>query len=286
MRPAGCAGTVLVGAEAGGGKSRLVSEFTARVAGRALVLAGGCVELSAAGLPYAPFTAALRQLVRERGAAGVAALLGGRDTGELAGLLPEFGAPPAGADPDMARARLFELLLALLEALAEPLPLVLVVEDVHWADHPTRDLLSFLVRNLRHAAVLLVVTFRSAELHRTHPLRPLLAELSRMAGVTRVELPRLSRGQVDGAAGRHLGPPARTRRDERGLPARRRDPAVHRGPGQRRRHREPRAAVVAAGSAAGRGEGAARADPAGAARRHRRRRPRRPRAAGRGDRAR
>ena len=192
----GLAGTVLVGAEAGGGKSRLVDEFTARVAGRALVLAGGCVEVSAAGLPYTPFTAALRQLARERGAAGVAALLGGRDSGELAWLLPAFGAPPAGADPDLARVRLFELILALLEALADQRPLVLVVEDVHWADHPTRDLLSFLVRNLRHAAVLLVVTVRSAELRATHPLRPLLAELTRMAGVTRMELPRLSRGQV------------------------------------------------------------------------------------------
>ena len=90
----GLPGTVLVGAEAGGGKSRLVSEFAAQVAGRALVLAGGCVEVSAAGLPYAPFTAALRQLVRDRGAAGAAALLGGRDTGELAALLPEFGSPP------------------------------------------------------------------------------------------------------------------------------------------------------------------------------------------------
>src|SRR5262252_5518581 len=83
-----------------------------------LVLVGGCVELSAAGLPYAPFTAALRQLVRQRGAAEVSALLGGRDTGELAGLLPEFGRPPGDADPDLARARLFELLLALLEVLA------------------------------------------------------------------------------------------------------------------------------------------------------------------------
>jgi predicted ATPase len=180
---------VLVGAEAGGGKSRLVDEFAARLGGRALVLAGGCVELSAAGLPYAPFTAALRQLVRERGAAEVSALLGGRDTGELAGLLPEFGRPPGDADPDLARARLFELLLALLEALAEPLPLVLVVEDVHWADRSTR--------NLRHTAVLLLVTLRSGELHRTHPLRPLLAELDRVEGVTRLELPRLSRSQVE-----------------------------------------------------------------------------------------
>jgi DNA-binding CsgD family transcriptional regulator/tetratricopeptide (TPR) repeat protein len=201
---------VLVGAEAGGGKSRLVDEFAARLESRALVLAGGCVELSAAGLPYAPFTAALRQLVRQRGAAEVSALLGTRDTGELAGLLPEFGRPPGNADPDLARARLFELLLALLEALAERLPLVLVVEDVHWADRSTRDLLGFLARNLRHAAVLLLVTFRSAELHRTHPLRPLLAELDRVEGVTRLELQRLSRSQVEaqleGILGRPPGP--------------------------------------------------------------------------------
>ena len=203
----GLPGTVLVGAEAGGGKSRLVSEFAARLDGRALVLAGGCVELTAAGLPYAPFTAALRQLVRKRGTAGVAELLSGWDTGELARLLPEFGAPPAEADPDLARARLFELVLALLEALAGRLPLVLVVEDVHWADRPTRDLLSFLIRNLRHAAGLLVVTFRSAELHRSHPLRALLAELSRMPGVTRLELPRLSRGQVQAQLEGILGRP-------------------------------------------------------------------------------
>ena len=213
-------GTVLVSAEAGGGKSRLVGEFAARLDGRALVLAGGCVELAGAGLPYAPFTAALRGLVRERGPAWVTGLLGGRDTGELARLLPDFGAPPQEADPDMARARLFELVLALLEALADRLPLVLVVEDVHWADHPTRDLLSFLVRNLRHAAVLLVVTFRSAELHRTHPLRPLLAGLSRMAGVTRLELPRLSRGQVEaqleGVLGRPLEPAVTNAVYERG----------------------------------------------------------------------
>lgn len=102
----------------------------------------------------------------------------------------------------MARARLFELLLALLEALATRLPLVLVVEDAHWADRPTRDVLSFLVRNVRHAGMLLVVTFRSDELHRTHPLRPLLAELGRMDGVTRLDLPRLSRQQVAGCAPR------------------------------------------------------------------------------------
>src|SRR5437879_6200234 len=91
----GTPGTVLLGAEAGGGKSRLAEEFATRVRDRALVLAGGCVELSAASLPYAPLTAALRELVRERGAAEVAALLPAQGAGELAVLLPEFGARPS-----------------------------------------------------------------------------------------------------------------------------------------------------------------------------------------------
>lgn len=205
----GTPGVVLLGAEAGGGKSRLAAEFAGRVRDRARVLSGGCVELSAADLPYAPFAAALRELVRERGAADVAALLPGPGARELATLLPEFGAPPSDADPETARVRLFEVLLALLEALAEHQPLVLIVEDVHWADRPTYDLLSFLVRNLRDAAVLLAITFRSDSLHREHPLRRLLAGLERMGGVTRLELARLSRDQVAAQLEGILGhPPA------------------------------------------------------------------------------
>jgi DNA-binding CsgD family transcriptional regulator len=192
----GTSRTVLLGAEAGGGKSRLAQEFAARVADRALVLAGGCVDMGVAGLPYAPFTAVLRELVRARGVADVAALLPGQDSGGLAWLLPEFGAAPSGADPDITRARLFALLLSLLEALADQRPVVVVVEDVHWGDQLTYDLLGFLVRNLRHARALLVVTFRSDELDRRSLLRQWLAGLGRMEGVTRLELPRLSRDQV------------------------------------------------------------------------------------------
>jgi len=171
--------TVLVGAEAGGGKSRLIGEFAGTVRDRALVLTGSCVQLSAGGLPYAPFTAVLRQLARLRGAADVAALLPGQGSGELGVLLPEFGPAPAGADPETARARLFGGLLTLFETLAEQRPVVLVIEDVQWADRRTCDLLSFLVRNIRQARVLLVVTFRSDDLLRNDLLRPLLAGLGR-----------------------------------------------------------------------------------------------------------
>ena len=201
---------VLLGGEAGGGKSRLAAEFAAGVSGRARLLTGGCVELSGPGLPYAPFAAAVRGLVRERGAAEVAALLPGQSAGELATLLPGFGAPPVPADPETARARLFELVLVLLEALTDQQPLVLIIEDVHWADQPTRDMLSFLARNLRDAAVLVVVTFRSDGLHRDDPLRRLLAGLERAGGVTRLELARLTRDQVaaqiEGVLGRRPAP--------------------------------------------------------------------------------
>jgi DNA-binding CsgD family transcriptional regulator/tetratricopeptide (TPR) repeat protein len=204
----GTPGTVLLGAEAGGGKSRLVAEFTERVRDRALVLAGGCVNLGGAGLPYEPFTAMLRDLVRQRGAGEVAALLPDRAAGELARLLPEFGRPPADGDPEMSRARLFGLVLALLERLAGERPLVLVIEDVHWGDRSTGELIAFLIRNLRQAPVLAVVTFRSEELDRVAALRRLVADLGRMDGVMRLQLARLSRGQVAAQLEGMLGRPA------------------------------------------------------------------------------
>ena len=186
---------VLLGGEAGVGKSRLVSEFsrTAAEAG-ARVLTGGCLELGTDGLPFAPFTAVLRDLVHEMGADAVAAMLPGRTTRGLARLLPELGEPDTGGDPAEARARLFEEVLRALEYLTRHSPVVLVIEDAHWADRSSRDLLTFLIGNQRAlSGLLIVVTFRSDELHRTHPLRPLLASLDRIAWVERIDLPRLTR---------------------------------------------------------------------------------------------
>jgi DNA-binding CsgD family transcriptional regulator len=188
--------TVLIGGEAGVGKSRLVEEFGARAVGASRVLSGYCLDLSAEGLPFAPFTGVLRELVRDLGADGVAALLPGQGVRELARLLPELGEPGTEGDRSEARARMFEQVLSLLERLAAAGPVVLVIEDAHWSDRSTRDLLAFLVAN-QHGlqGVLIVVTFRSDELHRSHPLRPVLAELDRLGWVTRLELPRLTRRQ-------------------------------------------------------------------------------------------
>ena len=188
---------VLIGGEAGVGKSRLIHEFTARArAARARTLTGGCLQLHTNDLPFAPFTAILRQLIRDIGVEGISELLPA-GTGGLARLLPEFGEPATETTARETRARLFELVLTLLERLAARAPTVVVIEDAHWADQSTRDLLAFLIRSLGGTgALLFIVTYRSDELHRDHPLRPLLAELDRVDRVTRYELPRLSQREV------------------------------------------------------------------------------------------
>jgi ATP/maltotriose-dependent transcriptional regulator MalT len=203
---------VLLGGEAGVGKSRLVGEFgQAAAAAGACVLVGGCLELGTDGLPFAPFTAVLRDLVHEFGADAVASMLPSRTIRGLARLLPELGEPELGepdrgGDPGEARARLFEEMLSALDHLARHSPVVLVIEDAHWADRSSRDLLTFLIGNQRAiGGLLIVVTFRSDELHRTHPLRPMLAALDRIAWVERIELPRLTRHDTAELAAGILG---------------------------------------------------------------------------------
>jgi DNA-binding CsgD family transcriptional regulator len=198
----GSPAVVLLGGEAGVGKTRLITEFTGELASRAVLVSGGCVDLGGAGLAYGPFTAALRGLVRQLGVEGVGSLLPGRGPAELGRLLPALDASRSGGtDPDddagTARARLFEEFLSLLENLADRQPVVLVIEDAHWADQSSRDLLSFLARNLQPGtALLIVVSYRTDDLDRGHPLRRLVAELERLPQVRRIELRRLARREV------------------------------------------------------------------------------------------
>jgi len=198
---------LLVGGEAGIGKTRLITDFFARQEARTLI--GPCAEMGPDGLPFGPFTAILRDLVREAGADTVLSMLPGGGTGmELTRLLPELASEARGPaearaaatrPAEEARARLFEEFMTLLERLAADTdrPVAVVIEDAHWADRSSRDLLSFLIRYQRSLrGVAIIVTFRSDELHRTHPLRPLLAELDRVDWVDRLELPRLSRREA------------------------------------------------------------------------------------------
>ncbi|HEX6888784.1 MAG TPA: AAA family ATPase [Candidatus Nanopelagicales bacterium] len=183
---------VLLGGEAGIGKSRLVAELAGWVDGRARVVVGHCLELGPDGPPFAPIVGVLRDFASELGIEGLAALAGpGR--GDLAGLLPELG--PARAEDPFGRGRLFEAMATLLERAAAEGPLLLVVEDLHWSDAATRDLLRFLTRTVGDAAVLVVLTYRRDELHRSHPLLPWLVEMDRLPNAHRVTLERL--GDVD-----------------------------------------------------------------------------------------
>jgi DNA-binding CsgD family transcriptional regulator len=186
---------VLVGGDAGVGKTRLIAEFSAHAEDQgALVLTGGCLQLGGDGLPFAPVVEAMRGAAQALGLAELRRLVG-ENGGELARLLPALphaarpmAAAPADELTPSSQLRLFEALLGLLGGLASRRPLVVVVEDVHWADASTRDLLVYLGHNLRVVGVVLVVTFRTDELHRQHPLRPLLAQLLREETVTRLDL--------------------------------------------------------------------------------------------------
>ncbi|QFR00511.1 AAA family ATPase [Streptomyces phaeolivaceus] len=186
---------LLLGGEAGVGKTRLVEEFAGEAArGGAVVALGGCVEIGADGLPFAPFSTALRAL-RRRLPEELAAASTGQEQ-ELARLLPELGEAPRARHDEEGTARLFELTARLLERLAADRTIVLVLEDLHWADASTRHLLSYLLRTLRTGRLVVLATYRSDDIHRRHPLRPLLAELDRLRTVHRVELPRFNRAEV------------------------------------------------------------------------------------------
>jgi DNA-binding CsgD family transcriptional regulator len=163
-----------IAGESGVGKSRLVAEFEARAtAAGARVLIGNCLELGGTVFPYAPLVDALRP---------------GADIDALF--------HDGGGDRPASQARLFESLLGVLADLGRDGPLVLVLEDLHWADPSTRDFLVFLVRSARTEPIVLLATYRSDELHRRHPLRPVLAELERLPSVERIAVERFSRDEV------------------------------------------------------------------------------------------
>jgi ATP/maltotriose-dependent transcriptional regulator MalT len=180
----GDAWLALVAGESGVGKTRLVSELAARAReGGARVLDGDCVELAEGELPYAPLIGALRPLLRA-------------EAPELDDVRAELDRPAADLATGTPQGRFFELLLTAFDRLGQERPLVLVLEDIHWADRSTRDFLAFLARNLCRERMLVVATYRTDELHRRHPLRPLLPEIERLDRTTRVVVERLDRAEL------------------------------------------------------------------------------------------
>ncbi len=193
----------VIGGEAGIGKTRLLDEFRAEAVRSAIVVSGRSVDLGTGGAPYAPFTGVLRQLIDTLGRDEVIAAAG-PGAGALSVLLPELSAAegmPARTGAD----RLYELVTVLLENVSTVRPLVIVIEDLHWADTATLELIRFVVRMLAAGRVLLVLSYRSDEVLRGHPLRSYLPELDRTRRVTRWELARLARDQVAVQVERILG---------------------------------------------------------------------------------
>jgi predicted ATPase len=174
---AGAPSMVVVSADAGVGKTRLLNEVLAAADGP--VLWGSCLPMGNRGLPLAPIVEALRGLHADA---------------ELAERIPRVLLPllsprdDESENPAVGRTQLFQAILDLLEGLAAESTTVLVLEDLHWADQSTRDLLTFLVPNLRNQRLLLVGSFRTDGLTRDNPLREVIAELAKYPQFRRLEL--------------------------------------------------------------------------------------------------
>jgi DNA-binding CsgD family transcriptional regulator/tetratricopeptide (TPR) repeat protein len=198
---AGTVGTVLVGGEAGVGKSRLLAEFRARAVAAGLrVLVGGCVELGDGARPYDPFVAALRPWLRSLPAEDFNRIVGPARSAVLQ-LIPDLesgdeGEPRVQAPTTAAQSTLYLQVLGLIERIAADAATVIALEDLHWSDRSTRDLLQFLVRNLTDGRVMLIGTYRTDELNERHPFLTVLAELRRSGQVERFELAPFTRSEV------------------------------------------------------------------------------------------
>ncbi|ORB68363.1 BTAD domain-containing putative transcriptional regulator [Mycolicibacterium tusciae] len=189
---------VLIAGEPGVGKTRLSGEWSRQAYGQgAVVLYGRCDE--DLGAPYQPFAEALRSLVpclgasrlRElRGVEALLALVPG-----LTDVLPDLTAPPR-ADADTERYALFDAVVALLGIASASAPVVLVLDDLHWAAKPTLLLLRHLLRFGEHARVQIVGTYRSTDLDRSHPLAAMLADLHRDGSANRLQLSGLDEDDV------------------------------------------------------------------------------------------
>ena len=189
---------VLIAGEPGVGKTRLAGEWSRQAYEQgAVVIYGRCDE--DLGAPYQPFAEALRSLVpslgasRLRGMRGVEALL--PLVPGLADVVPDIAAPTS-ADPDTERYALFDAVVALLGVATASAPVVLVLDDLHWAAKPTLLLLRHLLRFGEHARVQIVGTYRSTDLDRSHPLAAMLADLHRDGTADRIALGGLDESDV------------------------------------------------------------------------------------------
>jgi len=183
-------GVVLLSGDAGVGKTRLLMELRDRAQAEGWrVIAGHCLDFGESALPYLPFSELLGRFDTEvpdvvEHVSTLHPAIGRLQPGRRVRSAADSGDGERGAD----RGELFEAVHALIDAAAEQAPLLLVIEDTHWADQSTRDLLGFLFTRSFTNPVALVASYRSDDLHRRHPLRRQVAEWSRLQTVDRLAL--------------------------------------------------------------------------------------------------
>ncbi|HEY6693978.1 MAG TPA: AAA family ATPase [Solirubrobacteraceae bacterium] len=199
---------VLVAGEPGIGKTRLTRQFALEAHEAGAVLRAACTE--DALLPYQAFVEALRHYVRSRASEWSHLSLGpGGD--ELTRLIPELmDARPtasgvASTDPETRRYMLFEAVSLLLADAATHAPVLLVLDDLHWADRGTLHVLRHVMRSPHEAAILIVGTYRPAEVGPAHPFAELIADLRRDVLFERITLAGLDEGHVAELIASHAG---------------------------------------------------------------------------------
>jgi class 3 adenylate cyclase len=192
----GDGGVVIVGGEAGMGKTRLVNTLSARARRLGcVVVSGGCSEAELS-LPYLPFLEAIGNYLAYADLPALRERLGSAAE-ELAQVFPQMGrAARDTGDAAQAKLRLFESMLLLLRDAARSKAMLLILEDLHWADPATRELLDYATRRLRSTNVLIVATYRSDEMHRKHALLPTIQGWRRAGQVELVELQNLDAQRV------------------------------------------------------------------------------------------
>lgn len=208
----------VVTGEPGVGKTRLVLEFARSIASQATVLVGRCDR--EAIVAYAPWVAILQWMIRTTPAQILRRHLAGIEAGELSQIVPEIatrihiGEAPGSATPDGRRYRLFEAATQLLSAASQGAPILLVIDDLHWADRGSLLLLRHMIRSTRHAAICIVIAHRNDVPEWSSEFRDLLESLRGEHSPTRVALHRLSDDDVRDIIEAWIGrdsPPSLTR---------------------------------------------------------------------------
>ncbi len=205
----GVPGVVLVSGEPGIGKTRLVSELARRaMEDDVVVMAGRCDEH--VHVAYRPFVDALAQVCRDLAGRPAVDVLGPR-AGELRRLLPDLDTvltevpETIAGDPEFERFQVLDAIAGAVATISTEVPVLLVLDDLHWAEGPTLAALRHLVEVCSDSPLLVVGTYRDTDLDRSHPLSAMLADFRRRDSVSRLDLVGLNAGGVEAFLERAAG---------------------------------------------------------------------------------